>query len=222
MPPKIIFVEGNIGTGKTTFLNLVQEHVDNVQCILEPVDKWTGLSDSSGKNILHYFYENMEKYTYSFQSYAFLSRVMLLDLIDYSKEYVFIERSVYSDKNIFAQNCVQNGTMTEIEWNLYNKWFDWMVGKLIKLDYTHIYLKCQPEVSYARLKTRNRPEEQGISLDYITQIHQRHEEWLGNSDCIVLDASVDYRSNPDLIKSYIDKCTPNTKPRFTYDLNYIV
>ena len=87
MPPKIIFVEGNIGTGKTTFLNLVQEHVDNVQCILEPVDKWTGLSDSSGKNILHYFYENMEKYTYSFQSYAFLSRVMLLDLIDYSKEY---------------------------------------------------------------------------------------------------------------------------------------
>ena len=222
MPPKIIFVEGNIGTGKTTFLNLVQEHVDNVQCILEPVDKWTGLSDSSGKNILHYFYENMEKYTYSFQSYAFLSRVMLLDLIDYSKEYVFIERSVYSDKNIFAQNCVQNGTMTEIEWNLYNKWFDWMVGKLIKLDYTHIYLKCQPEVSYARLKTRNRPEEQGISLDYITQIHQRHEEWLGNSDCIVLDASVDYRTNPDLIKSYIDKCTPNTKPRFTYDLNYIV
>ena len=120
MPPKIIFVEGNIWTGKTTFLNLVQEHVDNVQCILEPVDKWTGLSDSSGKNILHYFYENMEKYTYSFQSYAFLSRVMLLDLIDYSKEYVFIERSVYSDKNIFAQNCVQNGTMTEIEWNLYN------------------------------------------------------------------------------------------------------
>ena len=222
MPPKIIFVEGNIGTGKTTFLNLVQEHVDNVQCILEPVDKWTGLSDSSGKNILHYFYENMEKYTYSFQSYAFLSRVMLLDLIDYSKEYVFIERSVYSDKNIFAQNCVQNGTMTEIEWNLYNKWFDWMVGKLIKLDYTHIYLKCQPEVSYSRLKTRNRPEEQGISLDYITQIHQRHEEWLGNSDCIVLDASVDYRTNPDLIKSYIDKCTPNTKPRFTYDLNYIV
>jgi deoxyadenosine/deoxycytidine kinase len=222
MPPKIIFVEGNIGTGKTTFLNLVQKHVDNVQCILEPVDKWTGLSDSSGKNILHYFYENMEKYTYSFQSYAFLSRVMLLDLIDYSKEYIFIERSVYSDKNIFAQNCVQNGTMTEIEWNLYNKWFDWMVGKLIKLDYTHIYLKCQPEVSYARLKTRNRPEEQGISLDYITQIHQRHEDWLGNSDCIVLDASVDYRTNPELIMNYIDKCTPNTKTKVTYDLNYIV
>ena len=53
------------------------------------------LKDSDNVNILDYFYKDMEKYTYSFQSFAFLSRVMLLDEIDKSKDIVFIERSFF-------------------------------------------------------------------------------------------------------------------------------
>ena len=45
----------------------------------------------------------MEKYTYSFQSFAFLSRVMLLDEIDKSKDIVFIERSIFSDREILQK-----------------------------------------------------------------------------------------------------------------------
>ena len=126
MNPLIIFVEGNIGSGKSTFLNQIKDHIPNVQCIQEPLDKWTKLRDRSGKNILQYFYDDMKKYTYPFQSFAFLSRVMLLDKIDKTKQIVFIERSVFSDKNIFAKNCLENGNISQLEYDIYSKWNQWL------------------------------------------------------------------------------------------------
>ena len=54
--PKIIFVEGNIGTGKSTFLKMIEKcYNDKYQVIYEPVDLWTNFKDSKGKNILKYF-----------------------------------------------------------------------------------------------------------------------------------------------------------------------
>jgi deoxyguanosine kinase len=209
--PFIIFVEGNIATGKSTFLSLIAKHLKNVQVIHEPVDKWTQLKDSNNINILDYFYKDMDKYTYSFQSFAFLSRVMLLDEIDKSKNIVFIERSIFSDREIFAKNCLKNGTMKEIEWNLYTKWFDWMLDKLYLSEgknYLHLYLKCPADECYRRLKERNRNEEQNVSQEYLQEIHDRHEEWLKNKNCVVVDASKNFRDDFKCLQkivSHIDK-----------------
>ena len=60
MPPKIIYVEGNIGTGKSTFL----KHLDNdylkkkhkYDVIYEPVDNWQQIG------ILEKFYSDPKKY----------------------------------------------------------------------------------------------------------------------------------------------------------------
>ncbi len=41
-----------------------------------------------------------------------------------------------------------------------------------------VYLRARPETCLERIKTRNRPEEQSITLDYLNQLHERHEEWL--------------------------------------------
>ncbi len=43
-----------------------------------------------------------------------------------------------------------------------------------------IYLRAKPETCLERIKTRNRPEEQSITLDYLKQLHERHEEWLSS------------------------------------------
>tara|TARA_B100001121_G_C18593762_1_gene575985 strand:+ start:35 stop:736 length:702 start_codon:yes stop_codon:yes gene_type:complete len=209
--PFIIFVEGNIATGKSTFLSLIAKNLQNVQAIHEPVDKWTQLKDSENINILDYFYKDMKKYTYSFQSFAFLSRVMLLDEIDKSKNIVFIERSIFSDREIFAKNCIKNGTMQEIEWNLYTKWFDWMLNKLDLSEgenYLHLYLKCPADECYKRLKERNRHEEQNVTQKYLQEIHDRHEEWLENKNCVVVDASKNFRDDLKCLQkivSNIDK-----------------
>jgi len=41
-----------------------------------------------------------------------------------------------------------------------------------------VYLRAKPETCLKRIKFRNRPEEQSITLDYLQQLHELHEEWL--------------------------------------------
>ena len=70
-----------------------------------------------------------------------------------------------------------------IEWKTYNTWFDWMYQKYKHIfESSHIlYLKCKPEVSYERLRKRDRNEEKKIDLEYIKQIHEKHESWLNKA-----------------------------------------
>ena len=54
-----ISVEGNIGTGKSTFLKILEKHLgnDNIEYSQEPVDKWTQyIEPTENENILSIFY----------------------------------------------------------------------------------------------------------------------------------------------------------------------
>lgn len=196
----VYFVEGNIGTGKSTFLSKIEElFPKNNQVIYEPVDIWTSLDDDNGTNILQHFYKDPKRYAYTFQSLAFISRMEKLNEIDLTKTNVFIERSIWSDSNIFARNCFMQGTLSPIEYKLYKRWFEWAEKSVkFKSDIKYIYLRCSPEVSFERTQIRNRKEESGISLDYLKEIHQRHEEWISElpkESVTVIDASVDFKNN---------------------------
>ena len=52
--PKSFIVEGNIGAGKSTFLKIIQKHLD-VQVVFEPHEKWQKVID--GQNLLDKFYK---------------------------------------------------------------------------------------------------------------------------------------------------------------------
>jgi len=210
--PKIIFFEANIGAGKTTLLERLKKY-KNVQVILEPVDVWKNTVDSSGKNILDHFYTDTKKYSYLFQSFAFLSREHRLRDIDMDAKYIFVERSIYSDKNIFALNCRKNKMMEDIEWVIYNRWFKWANRTIGKYDYGFVYLECPPKKCYQRLKERNRSEESGVSLDYLLQLNDRHEEWLSNEKKPVLRLSSldNYRDSDKVLDTFFTKIVNFTK-----------
>ena len=190
----IIFIEGNVAAGKTSLLQNLKNHPKlktvRVQYILEPVDKWQEMADNNGKNLLSHFYTDQKRFAYSFQSYAFLSRVRMMDEINPLAHLVFIERSVFSDREVFAKNCYEKGMMLDIEWKLYNDWFDWMTKKCLSgYEYRTIYLKAKPETCLNRLKNRGRVEESSVTLEYLKDIHQKHEEWLSsNTDVLVIDS----------------------------------
>ena len=48
--PFTVLIEGNIGSGKTTFLNHFQQYEDDICLITEPVEKWRNVGD--GNNLL--------------------------------------------------------------------------------------------------------------------------------------------------------------------------
>ena len=41
-----------------------------------------------------------------------------------------------------------------------------------------VYLRTDPECVYDRIIQRARPEEKVVEIEYVKQLHDRHEEWL--------------------------------------------
>jgi thymidylate kinase len=192
----MIFVEGNIGTGKSTFLTHLSKHC---KVILEPVDEWTQMKNANGKNILEEFYSDPARNAYLFQSIAFRSR---MKNIVRREEGCFVERSIYTDRNVFAKTCREDGLIGDIEWHDYVSWFDWLTTEFQVRPQGFVYLRCEPEVSLGRIKKRNRSGEENISLEYLNKLHAKHDEWLLNEKenrVLVLDVTEDRSTYEDLI-----------------------
>lgn len=192
-------VEGNIGSGKSTFCKKFSQNNPDTEVHLEPVDEWINMKDDkTQKNLLQYFYDDQERWSYSFQSYAFITRINCITKPT-DKKLKIVERSIFTDRNVFAKALYETGKMSNIEWKMYNKWFDWLVLDLInKIGEPAgiIYLRCQPEISYERLKIRSRNEEASVPLEYLEKLHNYHDEWLlNNKNTIVIDVNKDFEND---------------------------
>ena len=178
MQNKWYIVEGNIGSGKTTFLQKYSIR-DNTEVIPEPVDVWLNIKDDNKKNLLQHFYEDMDRYSYMFQSMVFKTRLQAIDKPQI-KPYRISERSIWTDRYIFGKMCIEDKKMNSIETECYKYWFAWLEEKFgIKPDGI-IYIKCSPEKCLERINNRGRMEENKIPLEYLTKLHSYHEEWLNN------------------------------------------
>lgn len=182
-----IHVEGNIGAGKSTMIKYIK---DNFQCNTseEPVDKWVSLRDGE-QSILDKFYEDPKRWSFAFQMNCFISRTHQVNELPKDGKN-FIERSIYSDK-IFASNCFANGMMNPIEMQIYSNWSNWLEYELCAKVDKIIYLRSTPEVSYDRIKQRSRTGENEISLEYLQQLHELHDQWLNATDIPVFTIDAD-------------------------------
>ena len=193
----MIFVEGNIGTGKSTFLTHLSKEF---KVVLEPVDEWSQMKNANGKNILEEFYRDPARNAYLFQSIAFRSRMKNIA----HRDNCLIERSIYTDRYVFANTCREDGLIGDIEWGDYISWFDWLTTEFKVKPKGFIYLRCEPEVSLARVKNRNRLGEENISLEYLKKLHRKHDDWLLDYErVLVLDVNED--STPEKIQNMVSR-----------------
>ncbi len=197
----MFFLEGNVGTGKSTFLQKLKELGINV--IFEPVDEWTSIKNLNGKNLLEEFYNDQKRYAYTFQSIAFRTRVKNIQNTDTNS---VVERSIFTDRNVFAKTCYENGMMNKIEWNDYTSWFDWLVETFGIKPKGYIYLRASPDISYDRIKKRNRSGEETIPFDYLKELHNKHEKWLMEEpNVLVLDVNDDFEKDNGKLNDMIEK-----------------
>lgn len=210
---KNLMLEGNIGAGKSTFLRILEPHI-NANAIFEPTDKWQNIGD--GENLLDLFYKDIKRWAYTFQSYAFISRIQAFNQLkpeQTDKPFKVMERSVYCDRYCFAKNCFEMGLMSPLEWQIYKDWFSWLAENYAPQPAGFIYLQTNPEICFERLKKRNRSEETGVSLDYLKTLHERHEDWLiakkdiDNSikatPLLIIDCNESFENNPRRQKEII-------------------
>jgi deoxyadenosine/deoxycytidine kinase len=188
---KIISIEGNIGSGKSTLIKNLKK-INNNQIIFlpEPVDEWNTIIDKSGTNILTKYYSDQKRYAFSFQMMAYITR--LKQLIEFSNEdkIIITERCLYTDREIFAKMLYDSGLIEDIEYSIYLRWFDFFI-KNIHIDH-FIYLRNDPKICSERVLLRDRAGE-NIPLEYLTKCHEYHEVWLNNKpNLLVLDGSINY------------------------------
>ena len=195
----IIYIEGNIGSGKTTFCRLLAEHYKkrDKQILLEPVDEWMTLKDEEGTNLLERFYGDQEKWSFAFQMNSFISRVKKIQDADKGK-ILFVERSVYTDKHCFAENCYESGMMNKIEYDIYNRWHEWLTNNFTVKPDAYIYLRTAPEKSHERTQKRCREGEDGIPIEYLRTLHEKHEKWMEDEKLrvpvMVVDVTEDFNN----------------------------
>jgi deoxyguanosine kinase len=217
-----ISIEGNIGSGKSTLLANLREHYknnDNVIFLKEPVDEWAKIKDINGITILEKFYADQEKYSFSFQMMAYVSRIKVLrDTLkekqqdnQNKKHYIIItERSLYTDKMVFAKMLYDSGKIEDVNYQIYLNWFDTFSGEFPV--HKVIYVKAAPEKCYARIAKRSREGEENIPLEYLTACSLYHDNMLDKStdSCVcneqlILDGNIDIYENKTQVDEWIQE-----------------
>jgi deoxyadenosine/deoxycytidine kinase len=172
----VISLDGNIGAGKTTLLKKLK-NIPGVYVIEEPVGVWEQFN-VNGKNILQHFYEDQSRWAYTFQNAAILTRIIHINnAIKENPGYnlYITERSVLTDKFVFAKMLHKDKIIDDMEMQLYNMWFD----NFGTMDVAGIlWLTTDVQTCVERIKIRGRPGEENISQEYLEHLDKAHHEWL--------------------------------------------
>ena len=213
----IISLEGNIGSGKSTFYNYIKDHFSRyyncpegkcIHFIEEPVDDWKDIKDKDG-NLIEHFYRHQEKYSFCFQMTAYISRLAKLrNILKTAKEndIIITERCVFSDYNVFARMLHDTGKINSIEFACYSKWFDEFLDEIP--DILFVYLKTDFDNCHGRVIKRSREGEECISKEYLQSCEKYHNNWLEmEENKITLDGNLDISHHPehlDILKQMIN------------------
>ncbi|KAL0271809.1 UNVERIFIED_CONTAM: hypothetical protein PYX00_008793 [Menopon gallinae] len=183
--PFTIIVEGNIGSGKTTFINHFKSNKD-ILTLTEPVEEWKNLK---GYNLLHLMYNDINKWAFTFQTYVQLTMTRLHEM-ETLKPVKMIERSIYSARYCFIENLHREGVLPPAQVVVLDEWFKWLISReKLKCDLI-VYLRTSPEVAYERIKARKCEEEKNLMIEFVSKLHQCHEDWLYLNETFTCPAPV--------------------------------
>ena len=214
--PIIISIEGNIGSGKSTLVKHLREVNHDWIFLDEPVTEWELLKNNNGDSLLQLFYKDMPRWSYTFQNYAYITRMRKLievSKIKFKKPTIIVtERSVYTDRHVFAEMLLTDGKMTQMEMDMYLNWFN-LLHDFATIDYV-VYLRTDSTKCLERIQKRDREGESNISIEYLLSLEIQHDKWINNHEkSLVLDGNTDLNTDEPnqfikfdrQIKNYLNK-----------------
>ena len=221
MPPLILSLDGNIGSGKSSVMRYLEKNLANYCaskgnickiCFLqEPVSAWESIGDANGKSIITHFYENNERYSFAFQVMAYTTRMSLLkEALKGDYDIIISERSVYTDKFVFAKSLYDSEKMSLIEYLIYLNLFKEF--QTIFQDLKIVYIRTKPEICELRVQRRGRLGET-IPIQYLKDCHHYHDVWLNNQTAIeeglvlVIDGNEETNTSQFIDNDFYDEVT---------------
>ena len=211
MDKKIINIEGNIGVGKTTFSNIIKKNIPNSCIVEEPIDIWLTTKDENNENILDKFYQDKKRWSYIFQNFAYITRMMKIEdaINNFNGNNIFLDRSLGCDLNVFSKMLYDEGDISELEYSIYKYWNQFYFDYVRKdKDYKTIYLYCSVDTCYNRIQQRGRDAEKLITVGYLEKIKKYHDVWLLNSsnqNVLIIDCDKDFENDINYQNEIIKK-----------------
>ena len=170
--PRVISIEGQIATGKSTLLAYLKEklgYVAGVAFVDEPVDEWEK-HDFLGK-----MYRNeISQGEFQHMVLMSLTGALLKTLAEKHPSVIITERSPWSNLKIFAEANLEGDSLDLYKYT----WEHTLAGLPSALDVRFLYLRTPVEAAEHRIAERGREAEQKIPREYLKKLHNNHEKWI--------------------------------------------
>jgi deoxyadenosine/deoxycytidine kinase len=192
-----IGIAGNIGCGKTTLTRMLAAHYG-----------WTPKYEAVTYNpYLEDYYKDIPRWSYNLETYFLAQRFQ--DLLDISKseDVIIQDRTIMEGVEIFVANNHDMGNLSDRDYETYMQLFRLMMSMVSPPDLL-IYLRCGVPHLVSQIQKRGRDYEQSMSLDYLSGLNERYEEWIARyrGRLLVIDADhLDFENRPEDFASITDK-----------------
>jgi deoxyadenosine/deoxycytidine kinase len=162
----VVAIEGSIGVGKSTVINILEKRGFTVQC--EPVAVWT---------LLEKLYTQPKDYA------ALFELQVLASYANQKPGLQVLERSAESALHVFARMLHTDGSITDEQMELVRAAY-----KLIphRAPTKFIYLQADLNLCQRRIAWRGRSEESSVQLEYLQRLEAAYAAFLSSVDSVVI------------------------------------
>lgn len=192
-----IGIAGNIGCGKTTLTRMLAEHYG-----------WTPKYEAVTYNpYLEDYYKDIQRWSYNLETYFLAQRFKDVLEIASSDRVIVQDRTIFEGVYIFVANNRAMGNLSERDFNTYMELFRLMMS-LVKVPDLLIYLKSSIPHLVSQIAKRGRDYEKTISIEYLTGLNDRYDEWIANypGKVLTIEAdNLDFQNRPEDFALITDK-----------------
>jgi len=160
-----IVIDGNIGVGKTTQLNILEKKGFRVR--REPIDEWP----------LDLFYKDMSRWALTLQL-----AIMQTHQPFKTKDVVVYERNLLSCRYVFWEYLKANDHVKAVEDVIHERAYD----KYQWFPDVYIFMSIEPEEAYEHIQGRSsQAGDTGVTLEYMREIDKLYQTLLMKMPCQV-------------------------------------
>lgn len=184
-----IGIAGNIGSGKTTLTRMLSEHYG-----------WIPKYEAVTHNpYIEDYYSDILRWSFNMEVYFLTQRFKDILEIARSEDTVIQDRTILEGVYVFTANNRDMGNISERDFSTYMDLFHAMMS-VVRMPDLLIYLKSSIPHLVSQIQKRGREYEKSISIEYLTGLNTRYEEWISGykGDILTIDAdNLDFENRPE-------------------------
>ena len=193
-----IAVAGNIGSGKTTLVNMLSKHYG-----------WKPQFEAVVSNpYLDDYYTDIKRWSFNMEVFFLKERFRNLLEISQSSDTIIQDRSIYEGVYVFMANNFKMGNLDERDYITYMELFEQMTD-VVKYPDLMIYLRSSVPHLVKNIQKRGRDYEQQIPLEYLENLNELYEEFIyknyGGKVMTIDVNNIDYEHQPRQFGEIIDR-----------------